>query len=94
MVNHASVERSVPRQCVSYFKLYRYNADLFLEEISEVLQSNDTSMSDDELEFVTVQNRSGGKRKSINKIPYDKILSEKTRFLYNPDNARNHLCIH
>ena len=69
----------------------QYNADLFLEEISQVLQSNDTSMSDDELEFVTVQNRSGGRRKSINKIPYDKILSEKTRFLYNPDNAGN-LC--
>ncbi|XP_030269448.1 uncharacterized protein LOC115579887 [Sparus aurata] len=73
----------------------QYNTDLFLEEISRVLQSNDTSMSDDELEFIVtvVQNRSGGKRKNINKIPYNKILSEKTRFLFNPDNrGGNNLC--
>ena len=71
-----------------------FNADLFLEEISQVLQSNDTSMSDVELEFIVtvVQNKSGGKCKGIDKIPYDKILSEKTRFLYNPDNAGNNLC--
>ena len=54
----------------------QYNTDLFLEEILRVLQSNDTSMSDDELEFIVtvVQNRSGGKHKNINKIPYNKIL--------------------
>lgn len=54
-----------------------------------------TSMSDDKLEFIVtvVQNRSGGNRKNIGKIPYDKILSEKTRFLYNPNNTGdNSLC--
>ena len=66
----------------------QYNTDLFLEEILRVLQSYDASMSDDELEFIVtvVQNRSDGKRKNINKILYNKILSEKTRFLFNPDN--------
>lgn len=52
-------------------------------------------MSDDKLEFIVtvVQNGSGGNRKNIGKIPYDKILSEKTRFLYNPNNTGdNSLC--
>ncbi len=30
----------------------QYSTDLFLEEILQVLQSNDTSMTDDELEFI------------------------------------------
>ena len=43
------------------------------------MQSNETSMSDDELEFIVaaVQNGSGGNRKSIDEIPF---LSEKHVF--------------
>ena len=38
----------------------QYNADLFLEEISQALQSNDTSMSDE-----LIYGYSSGKRKNI-----------------------------
>ncbi len=73
----------------------QYNTDLFLEEIAQVLQSNDTSLTDDELKFVVtvVCNRSGGACLKFGNVPYDEILSKKGRFLYNSNNCENsHLC--
>lgn len=54
-----------------------YNVDLFMEEIAQVLQSNDSSISDDELEFVVTvaQNRSGDALLKLGNVPYDEILN-------------------
>lgn len=58
-----------------------YNVNVFMEEIAQVLQSNDTSISDDELEFVVTvaQNRGGGggARLKLGSVPYDEILSKR-----------------
>ena len=65
-----------------------------MEEVAQVLQSNDTSMTDDELEFIVTvaRNRNGGARLKLGNIFYDDILSKKGRFLYNPKNNGNNLC--
>lgn len=69
-----------------------YDPDLFLNQIAQVMQSNDESIGDDELEFVTVaQNSSGGARLKLANIPYE-ILSKKGKHLYTPDNTHNNLC--
>lgn len=73
-----------------------YNADLFLELISRVLQSNDDSLSDDSLDLIVTvaRNRSGGvgERLKLGGVTYDEILSKKGRFLYHAGNLDNQLC--
>ncbi|KAM3592409.1 uncharacterized protein V6R79_018184 [Siganus canaliculatus] len=70
----------------------QYSPDVFLEEIAQVLQSNDTSMTDDELEFIVTvaRDRSGGARLKLGSVPYEDIL--KGKHLYNPVNVEDHLC--
>ncbi|KAL7386336.1 hypothetical protein ABVT39_006986 [Epinephelus coioides] len=74
-----------------------YNVDEFLEVVSQVVQSNDTSLTDDDLEFVVTVARGssgGGSRLRLGSVPYDEILSKKGRHLYNPENdgSQNSLC--
>ncbi|XP_037614712.1 uncharacterized protein LOC119481662 isoform X1 [Sebastes umbrosus] len=73
-----------------------YNVDLFMEEISQVLQSNDDSMTDDELEFIVTvarDSRGGSHRLRLGQVSYEEILAKKGRHLYNPDNmGDNNLC--
>ncbi|KAM3612685.1 uncharacterized protein V6R79_012706 [Siganus canaliculatus] len=61
-----------------------YSPDVFLE-IAQAMQSNDTSMTDDELEFIVTvaRDRSGGARLKLGSVPYEDILL-KGRHLYNP----------
>lgn len=69
-------------------------SDLFLDQIAQVMQSNDESIGDDELEFIVTvaQNSSGGARLKLANIPYDDILSKKGKHLYTPNNTHNSLC--
>ncbi|XP_031153064.1 uncharacterized protein LOC116048233 [Sander lucioperca] len=66
-----------------------YSADTFLEEIANAMQSNDTSLTDDRLEFIVTiaRNMSGGSgRRKLGSVCYDEILSAKGNALYNPMN--------
>ncbi|XP_077961146.1 uncharacterized protein LOC144382995 [Gasterosteus aculeatus] len=71
-----------------------YNSDLFMEQIAQVIQSNDETITDDELELVitVAKNRNGGGYLKLANVPYDVILSKKGRFLHTPDNTDNNLC--
>ena len=70
------------------------NTDVFLEHVAQVMQSNDTSLTDDSLEFVVsvAYNRSGGGRLKLGGVPYDEILKRKGKTLYIPGNKDNSLC--
>ena len=70
------------------------NADLFLEHIAQVRQSNDTSLTDDSLEVVVsvAHNRGGGVRLKLCGIPYDEILKRKGQSLYIP--SKSHHALH
>ncbi|KAL3983293.1 interferon-induced GTP-binding protein Mx [Sarotherodon galilaeus] len=73
----------------------QYDPDLFLDQIAQVMQSNDESIGDDELEFIVTvaQNSSGGgARLKLANIPYDEILSKKGKHMYTPNNTHNNLC--
>lgn len=56
-----------------------YDIDTFIEEIALVMQSNDDSIGDDEMEFIVTvaQNRCGGSRLSLGHVPYDERLLRK-----------------
>ena len=71
-----------------------YNADLFLDHISQVIQSNDTGLTDDVLELVVtgVHNKRGGGRLKLKTIPYDEIINKKKLNLYTPSNTHDNLC--
>lgn len=72
-----------------------YNADIFLDEIARVMQSNADTMGDDQRELLVsvAWNRSGGggKRLRLGKVLYDEILARKGKRLYNRNNDDN-LC--
>lgn len=56
-----------------------YNAETFLSEIEQVMQSNDRTISDDMLEFVITAalNKRGGVRRKLGNIQYDQIIQKK-----------------
>ena len=71
-----------------------YNADVFMDHISQVIQSNDTGLTDDVLELVVtgVHNKRGGVRLKLKSMPYDEIIRKKKLSLYTPCNTHNNLC--
>ncbi|XP_032363131.1 uncharacterized protein LOC116675361 [Etheostoma spectabile] len=71
-----------------------YNVDSFLDQIAQALQSNNSSLTDDSLEFVVTVARSmsGGARCKLGSVGYDDIIQRKINSLFNPMNTGDGLC--
>ena len=71
-----------------------YNAEMFLNTIKQVMQSNDKLLSDESLGFVVTAalNKCGGARRKLGSVAYDQIIKKKKACLYNPPNTDTNLC--
>lgn len=69
-----------------------------MEEVAQVLQSNEDSIAETELEFVVTvaQSRRGGAHLKLDTVPHDEILANKGQFLYNANRSveNNNLCFY
>ena len=65
-----------------------------MDHISQVMQSNDTGLTDDVLELVVtgVHNKRGGVRLKLKNIPYDEIINKKKLSVCTPSNTHDNLC--
>ena len=72
-----------------------YNAEMFLNTIEQVMQSNDKLLSDESLGFVVTAalNKCGGARRKLGSVAYDQIITKKKACLHNPPNTDTNLCL-
>ncbi|XP_040190087.1 uncharacterized protein LOC120921636 [Rana temporaria] len=72
-----------------------FNAETFLENIANALQSNAECLSNNclKLTVMVFRNKRGGARKPLKSIPYSEIITEKKRWLYNFDDPTSKMCL-